>query len=843
MKDGLVESLSGIMGYLCAWDETAARTDTGILTQHNGCWLRANDVKRVIDAYAEANRRGVFVVFADEPYAKAVAALIKNVEDGAGTWTPKDEAAACRMLKVEEVEKAPPNVHRRLRRAEEHARVLQTEIDDLRKKHNKTSSMLRNVSAALSGEKEGEAGPFKGVAQAVARLRQRFNDADDEATKLRDENETLRERLDDVNKQSMRVCDQLDAVKKHLGGYEHERALDTALRVARERKNPVNDDGTEDLVGLLDGEVARVSQDLCTVRAAAENLMRVAREAHAAFVSVLDSFKIDEDEKKHACLSVTMAQTRYANADELRLAINEVRDVLTNSSAVAVPCMRCASLEKDRNALRERILDLEYARSRATTTAEIAETVTAHAVEAWRARCAALEGAVGHVANRLDAHAADFRDWQDAVTAGAARSMASTLRAALDATPPTRVELTKTLAMVDHLRKHLCVGCLRAADEIAAVFERGTPRAGGASMTSEPIADDEVAALRARCAADDWRTQVTPLPRWAAEGRDIAPSPSLADLVTAYRAAFNAPNPTSNEVVRDARNAMFAALDAMEPKCAWCQSIGCTTCGDPEARIREAVEVLPAGATIAVLDVNDIGGRVPLSTWPGAAGAYAAKAAVASVEEQPAAPGTWGDWRNKLRALVLTCQGFATGDDEVAAINAMASDIEQFVANALNMPPPPADLMAEIERLKFERDGAIEDSELAEKRELEAIRMLRDRQAFDLRAATEHLLGKSFATFKDLRPELDAVRLAHLRLLPPSFDAKELFRLMRQQGLIREDDEGHLHVEDRRRLDLSSWSTWRLKLLHVINPDNYRERSERVDALAAEIEAATKEKR
>jgi len=62
--------------------------------------------------------RPFFVVAGDEPYAKCVAALIKNVEDGRGTWTDADETRVAAILHVDVVDKAPPNAHTRLKRAQ-----------------------------------------------------------------------------------------------------------------------------------------------------------------------------------------------------------------------------------------------------------------------------------------------------------------------------------------------------------------------------------------------------------------------------------------------------------------------------------------------------------------------------------------------------------------------------------------------------------------------------------------------------------------------------------------------------------------------------------------------------
>ncbi len=104
-------------------DALTADAGTALLARHAAEVARLTAERDALARFPRVAKllregRPFFVVAADEPYAKCVAALIKNVEDGMGKWTTEDDARARVMLGVDEVEKTPPNVHTRYVRSE-----------------------------------------------------------------------------------------------------------------------------------------------------------------------------------------------------------------------------------------------------------------------------------------------------------------------------------------------------------------------------------------------------------------------------------------------------------------------------------------------------------------------------------------------------------------------------------------------------------------------------------------------------------------------------------------------------------------------------------------------------
>lgn len=63
---------------------------------------------------------------------------------------------------------------------------------------------------------------------------------------------------------------------------------------------------------------------------------------------------------------------------------------------------------------------------------------------------------------------------------------------------------------------------------------------------------------------------------------------------------------------------------------------------------------------------------------------------------------------------------------------------------------------------------------------------------FDLKALLKPLHGKKFPTYRDLRPKLDAIWLKYLRTLGADYGPSDMYRVARENGWIREVEEGHL---------------------------------------------------
>lgn len=54
--------------------------------------------------------------------------------------------------------------------------------------------------------------------------------------------------------------------------------------------------------------------------------------------------------------------------------------------------------------------------------------------------------------------------------------------------------------------------------------------------------------------------------------------------------------------------------------------------------------------------------------------------------------------------------------------------------------------------------------------------------------------GRTFVSFRELRPFLEVQRKAHLQSLPPDLSLEEILMIGRRHALVREDDNGHLRI-------------------------------------------------